>query len=234
MNKYKTLDILVNKSVLYAEDEYGIRKNIEEILNIFFQKVTAVDDGLKALNEFKTNHYDMLIFDISMPNLDGIETIKEIRKINKKIPIIILSAHTEQEYLWKVIDLKLTKYLKKPYNRKNLTAALEVAALELVDYKLDVQLTQEYTYNPSTKTIYNTNYFTKLSKNESTFLEFLIKNKNKIVTFDNIYRYVWGYKTPSKDALKFLVKELRKKVGKDLIKNVYGTGYILEIEKSAQ
>jgi len=234
MNRYATLDILANKSVLYAEDEYGIRKNITEILNIFFQKVTAVDDGLKALNEFKVNSYDMLIFDISMPKLDGIDTIKEIRKINKKIPIIILSAHTEQEYLWKAIELKITKYLKKPYNRKNLVEALEVAALELVDYNLDVKLTKEYRYNPSTKTIYNTNYFTKLSKNESKFLEYLIKNKNKIVTFNNIYHCVWGDKTPSKDALKFLVKELRKKIGKDLIKNIYGTGYILEIEKIAK
>ena len=234
MNRYATLDILENKTVLYAEDEYGIRKNITEILNNFFQRVTSVDDGLKALNEFKTNDYDMLIFDISMPNLDGIETIKEIRKVNKKIPIIIISAYTEQEYLWRAIELKITKYLKKPYNRKSLTTALEVAALELVDYNLDIKLTKEYTYNPSTKTIYNTNYFTKLSKNESTLLEYLIKNKNKIVTFDNIYHYVWEDKTPSKEALKFLVKELRKKIGKDLIKNVYGVGYILEIEKSAQ
>jgi len=234
MNRYTTLDILANKTVLYAEDEYGIRKNITEILNNFFQRVTSVDDGLKALNEFKTNDYDMLIFDISMPNLDGIETIKKIRKVNKKIPIIIISAYTEQEYLWRAIELKITKYLKKPYNRKSLTTALEAAALELVDYNLDVKLTKEYKYNPSTKTIYNTNYFTKLSKNESTLLEYLIKNKNKIVTFDNIYHYVWEDKTPSKEALKFLVKELRKKIGKDLIKNVYGIGYILELEKSAQ
>lgn len=234
MNGYKTLDILANKSVLYAEDEYGIRKNIEEILNIFFQKVTAVSDGLKALYEFKTNSYDMLIFDISMPNLDGLETIKKIRKTNRKIPIIILSAHTEQEYLWKAIDLKITKYLKKPYNRRSFTEALKVAALELVDYNLDIKLTKEYTYNPSTKTIYNTNFFTKLSKNESTFLEYLIKNKNKIVTFDSIYGSVWGDKIPSKDALKFLVKELRKKIGKDLIKNVYGIGYILKMEKIAK
>ncbi len=234
MNRYATLDILKNKSVLYAEDEQGIRKNITEILEIIFQKVTAVDDGLKALDEFQATSYDMLIFDISMPNLDGIEAIKKVRNINKKIPIIILSAHTEQEYLWKAIELKITKYLKKPYNRKSLTNALEVAALELVDYNLDIKLTKDYTYNPSTKTIYNTKYFTKLSKNESKFLEYLIKNKNKIVTFDNIYSYVWGYEIPSKDALKFLVKELRKKIGKDLIKNVYGVGYMLEIEKIAK
>ena len=68
-----------------------------------------------------------------------------------------------------------------------------------------------------------------MSKNESRLLEYFIKRKNQTITFDDIYDYIWEFEVPSKEAIKSIVKELRKKIGKDLIKNIYGTGYILEL-----
>jgi len=95
MHDYNALDILSDKKVLYAEDEEGIRQNVAEILGLFFKKVVDVGDGVEALEEMMLSNYDVLIFDICLPNMDGLEAIKNIRIKNKKIPIIILSAHTE-------------------------------------------------------------------------------------------------------------------------------------------
>ena len=164
-----------------------------------------------------------------MPNMDGLQAIKEIRKTNKKIPIIILSAHTEQEYLWRAVELKITKYLKKPYDKKSLTEALKQASLELVDFNTQIKLTAECVYNPCTKVASRNKENIKLSKNESRLLEYLIQRKNQTVTFDDIYDYIWGFEAPSKEAIKSIVKELRKKIGKDLIKNIYAIGYMLEL-----
>jgi DNA-binding response OmpR family regulator len=169
------------------------------------------------------------MFDISMPNMDGLAAIKEIRKTNKKIPIIILSAHTEQEYLWRAVELKITKYLTKPYNKESLIKALEQASLELVDFNTTIKLTPECIYNPCTKTINYKQKNMKLSKNESRLLEYFIQRANQPITFDDIYDYIWEFEVPSKEAIKSIVKELRKKIAKDLINNIYGTGYILEI-----
>ena len=69
----------------------------------------------------------------------------------------------------------------------------------------------------------------KLSKNESRLLEYFIQRANQTITFDDIYDYIWEFEIPSKEAIKSIVKELRKKIGKDLIKNIYGVGYIFKL-----
>ncbi|WP_024954790.1 response regulator transcription factor [Sulfurospirillum arcachonense] len=229
MNDCSYLDILADKQVLCADDEKGVLNNIVEILEMFFQKVTGVNDGEKALFEAKTNLYDVLIFDISMPNMDGLAAIKEIRKINKKIPIIILSAHMEQEYLWRAVDLKITKYLTKPCDRKALFSALNEAALELVDYNATRKLSDNCAYNYCTKQIEKDDEVINLSKSESRLLEYFLKRTNEIVTYEYILDYMWEFEKPSKEAIKSIVKELRKKIDTDFLKNIYGVGYMCEV-----
>lgn len=228
-NNFNILDVLCDKKVLYAEDEKGIAKNITEVLELFFQKVVEVSDGLEALTEVKCSSYDVLMFDISMPNMDGLTAIKEIREFNKKIPIIILSAHTEQEYLWRAVELKITKYLTKPYDKKTLINALEQVSLELVDFNTQVKLTTNCIYNPCSKILSCDSKNIKLSKNESRLLEYFIQRKNETITFESIYDYLWEFDIPSKEAIKSIVKELRRKIGKDMIKNIYGVGYLFEL-----
>lgn len=229
MKNYSKLDILTDKKALCVDDDEGILKEIKETLELFFLEVMGVNNGEKALDEVKQNNYDVLFFDISMPNMDGLEAIKHIRKTNKKIPIIIISAHTDQEYLWRAVDLKITKYLTKPFVRKDLFEALEEAALELVDYNPSIRLKDEIIYNYYTKQLENKNEHIALSKSESRLLEYFLKNINQVITYDLILDYMWDFDKPSKEAVKAIVKELRKKIGNDLIKNVYGLGYKCEI-----
>jgi len=229
MDNYNALDILSDKKVLYAEDEEGIRRNVVEILELFFEKVVSVSDGKQALEEMVLSSYDILMFDICMPHVDGLVAIKKIREKNKKIPIIILSAHREEEYLWRAIELKITKYLTKPYDKDTLIDALKQAALELVDNNLDIKLKDGCTYNPCMKVACWGSENIKLSKSESRLLEYFIKRANQTVTFDDIYDYIWEFEMPSKEAIKSLIKELRRKIGKECIKNIYGIGYTFEL-----
>ncbi len=229
MDNYNALDILSDKKVLYAEDEEGIRRNVAEILELFFEKVVAVSDGLEAMGEMTLSSYDILIFDICMPHLDGLEATRKIRQKDKKIPIIILSAHREEDYLWRAIELKITKYLTKPYDKDSLIDALQQAALELVDNNLDIKLKDGCTYNPCTKIACWGSGNIKLSKSESRLLEYFIKRANQTVTFDDIYDYIWEFEMPSKEAIKSLIKELRRKIGKECIQNIYGIGYMFEL-----
>jgi len=222
------LDILSDKKVLYAEDDEGIAKNTIEILEFFFQQVVGVTNGEEALKELENSSYDVLIFDVFMPYLDGIETIKRVRQTDKKIPIIIISAHTEQEYLWRAIELKITKYLPKPCYKDTLIKALEAVCLELADNKTEIKLYEKCIYNPYTKMIHINKKSSKLSINESRLLEYFIKHPNQVVSYDSIYNYLWGVDTPSKEAIKFIIKELRKKIGKEIIENIYGVGYIFK------
>ena len=222
------LDILADKKVLYAEDEKGIRKHISEVLELFFDKVVSVEDGLEATYEMDVASYDVLMFDICMPHLDGLEALRKIRQKDKKIPIIILSAHTEEEYLWKAVELKISKYLVKPYDKQHLIEALKVVALELVDNNLEIKLKNGCIYNPVKKIACEGSKNIQLTLKESRLLEYFIKRENQSVTFDDIGEYLWDMEIPTKEAIKSVVKELRKKIGKECIKNVYGIGYMLE------
>ena len=223
------LDILANKKVLYAEDEKGIRKHISEVLELFFDTVVSVEDGLEATYEMDVNHYDVLMFDICMPHLDGLSAIKKIREKDKKIPIIILSAHAEKEYLWNAIELKISKYLVKPYDKHDLQEALKIVALELVDNQLEIPLKDGYIYNPVKKVVHYGQEEKQLTLKESRLLEYFISRLNQSITFDEIGEYLWDSEIPPKEAIKSVIKELRRKVGKACITNIYGIGYILEL-----
>ena len=229
MQEYDILDVLSNKKVLCLEDEEAILKNICTSLELFFGEVTGVQDGCEALELALSDAYDVLVLDISVPNIDGLEIAKKVRAINQKIPIVILSSHVEQEYLWRAVELKITRYLVKPYDKKSFIKALEDVALELVGRKPTLRLNDELEYDFGKKVLYINGEISHLSKSESRLLEYFLNNKNQTITYEQIFDYIWEYEQPSKEAIKTIVKELRRKLGKDVIKNLYGVGYLCEI-----
>jgi len=216
MQEYDILDVLSNKKVLCLEDEEAILKNICASLELFFAEVNGVTDGYDALELAVSDAYDVLI-------------AKKVRTINQKIPIVILSSHVEQEYLWRAVELKITRYLAKPYDKKSFIKALEDVALELVGRKPTLRLNDELEYDFGKKVLYINGEISHLSKSESRLLEYFLNNKNQTITYEQIFDYIWEYEQPSKEAIKTIVKELRRKLGKDVIKNLYGVGYLCEI-----
>ena len=229
MQEYDILDVLSNKKVLCLEDEEAILKNICASLELFFAEVNGVTDGYDALELAMSDAYDVLVLDISVPNIDGLEIAKKVRTINQKIPIVILSSHIEQEYLWRAVELKITRYLAKPYDKKLFIKALEDVALELGGRKPTLRLNDELEYDFGKKVLYINGEISHLSKSESRLLEYFLNNKNQTITYEQIFDYIWEYEQPSKEAIKTIVKELRRKLGKDVIKNLYGVGYLCEI-----
>ena len=229
MQEYDILDVLSNKKVLCLEDEEAILRNICASLELFFAEVKGVTDGFDALELAMSGAYDVLVLDISVPNIDGLEIAKKVRAINQKIPIVILSSHVEQEYLWRAVELKITRYLAKPYDKKSFIKALEDVAFELVGRTPTIRLNDELEYDFGKKVLYVNGEISHLSKSESKLLEYFLNNKNKTITYEQIFDYIWDYEQPTKEAIKTIVKELRRKLGKDVIKNLYGVGYLCEI-----
>ncbi|MDD3056267.1 MAG: response regulator [Aliarcobacter sp.] len=112
-------------SVLYAEDEDGIRNNIKEILEHLFKEVTCTKNASEAYMKYLENNPDLIITDIKMGNETGIDLVKKIRKSDSKTRIIITSAYTDLEYLLQATELHLIKYIIKPITQDKLMAALE-------------------------------------------------------------------------------------------------------------
>jgi response regulator receiver domain protein len=230
MQDYSILDVLSNKKVLCLEDEPYILKNMIDSLELFFAEVKGVRDGIEALDEAMSGSYDALVLDVSVPHMDGLEVAKKIRCANRKIPIVIISSHTEQEYLWRAVELKITRYLSKPYDKDTFIKALEDVAMELIDHTPMFSINDDLKYDFSKKIIYIKEEACRLSKSESKLLEYFLNNKNQTITYEQLFDYMWEFEQPTKEAIKTIVKELRRKIGKDTIRNLYGVGYLCEVQ----
>ena len=103
-------------SILYVEDHKQTRQNNIKILDNFFGTVVAAEDGAEALTLYQENPFDVVLSDINIPHLNGIELVKAIREINPEQVIIIMSAHDDSHYLLDLINLGVEKFLSKPFD----------------------------------------------------------------------------------------------------------------------
>ena len=116
----ETLDF----SILYVEDDQDIREGLAKYLKRRFREVRTAEHGAVGLEQYSALRPDILITDIQMPVMDGIQMIHKIREKDKKLPVIITSAYTDTEYIVNAIDLNVSYYLKKPIDKNELASAL--------------------------------------------------------------------------------------------------------------
>lgn len=121
--------------VLYVEDEEDIRHQMLGMLQILFKEVDVACDGFDGLEMFHKRPYDLIITDIQMPNMNGLDMIEHIRHNNTEIPIIITTAFSDQDYFIRSIDLKIDKYLLKPIEEKRAKAVFSEIAWMIDDRK---------------------------------------------------------------------------------------------------
>jgi len=119
LDKYEF--VLKNSSLLLAEDEKNLRDSFAKVLLLYVEKVFTASDGEEALNLYNVHHPDIVITDVKMPKINGLDLIKEIRKDNHTIPIIVTSAYTDKDFLLESIKLSLVDYVVKPIKEGDLT-----------------------------------------------------------------------------------------------------------------
>jgi len=220
------LKLLANYTVLYAEDDEGVRNNVSEMLSLLFNKVYVAKDGEQAYDLFLENAPDIVITDIKMPKMNGIELSREIRKTDKKIQILVISAHTEVDYMLDAIELSLMRYIVKPITETKLCEALK-KFLDSQESIGTVDLSDGWSYNSDKKVIMSDNEVEhELSKKESKLLELLL-GKKSILTYGEIELELWPDETMSLNALRLLMKNFRKKLPPKYLKNVQSIGYKL-------
>jgi len=223
-------DVLVEQlkdiSILCVEDEEGIRKVIVDTLKYYFNEVYEACDGEEAYEIYEEYKPKIILSDIQMKNVNGIDFVKKIRKHDQQTTIIMLTAHSNEEYLMDLINLNINHFILKPLNLKKLNIALEKYVnknlLEQINLSTDLVLDLH-----KRALIYKENQLISLRKREKDFLHMLYENKNSIVTYMQIEEELWIDKEMTTHALKSFIKELRSKLPINIIKNVPQEGYIL-------
>ncbi len=215
-------------NLLYVEDEIGIQKNIHEILDCIFKNIYLASDGEEAFKIYEEKKPDLIITDIRMPKLNGIELAKRIRKIDSKVRIIVTSAHTDLTYMLDAAELHLVKYIIKPITEPKLTQALE-SFIESFEGSKVFNLIDSWIYDESKSIVISPQEEFVLTKKENAFLKLLIVKK-RLIAYEEIENILWDDHTVmTQNALRLFIKNFRKKLPDGMLKNVQGSGYRLII-----
>lgn len=227
LEKYEI--ILSKSSILLAEDEDSIRESFKRILLLYVDKVYEASDGEAALKLYKKHMPDIIITDIKMPKLNGLELIKKIREKDDKTPIIVTSAYADQDFLLESIKLSLVEYVIKPMKESVLNRVLAESAKIISDKQntlIKIDSSHSYDYNNKVFTCKDKNI--ELTQKEVEFFEILLAHRGTLVTKHDIEDKLYIYEEAPPSALKNLVFKLRKKLEIDLIKTVSKLGYMIE------
>jgi len=225
------LSPLKNYSILYVEDEPEIQANIAEYLNNYFKTVFLASDGKEALRIYQGNRPEVILLDINLPKMDGLDVAQEIRRQDQSTKIIMLTAFTEKEKLLKATELRLTRYLVKPVTPKDFKETLELLVEELKkDPSRYLQFGNIYIWDKELQQLYKDEQQIMLKEKQYHLLVLLLKNKGKSVSYNRIMSTLWEdyYEAEiSIDSVKNQVSQLRKIIPHANISSVYGVGYML-------
>ncbi|NHG42359.1 response regulator transcription factor [Campylobacter jejuni] len=217
--------------ILVVEDEIKTRESLINVLSERFSKVIGAQNGDEGLKKFKKFKPDLVITDIAMPIMDGLDMAREIKEISDDVPIVVLSAYSEKERLLRSIDIGIDKYLIKPVDIEELFKVLDCLVGEKIEANMLVKISEEYQFNKTKRTLIHNGKEIVLTKKELAFISLLLKQPEVLVLHEDIKKNVWIGEHVSDTAVRTFIKRVRDKVGEDFIKNVPSLGYKININK---
>ena len=221
-----------NLAVLYIEKDPDIRRRGSSLMNENGLKVFESSDTTNGCELFRKNEIDIVMIDLELPEKSGLNFIRCLRGKDVLTPVIITTDHSDKETLFEAINLDITRYLIKPCKKGDLLDALQTAIKKAVNCHpiTYTKLHHGFSYDPINKAINNPEgKSSQLTKKEYLFIELLLKNKNHIVPYDVIEMLVWEGNVMTMDALRTLVRGIRKKAYTDIVANHNGIGYKIDV-----
>lgn len=213
--------------LLLVEDEKTLNSILKKGLEKLSYAIDSAFDGEEALELFFVNEYDLVILDLNLPKINGLEVLKKIREKNKKVKVIILSAKNRVEDKIIGLDLGANDYLEKPFDFLELSARIRnllrwnfvSEESSFSDYRLYIDFTKQQ--------VLIDNQEISLTKKEYSILEYLIKHKDKYISSEELMEHIWDSNVDLfSNTLKYHIHSLKKKLGvQDIIQNERGKGY---------
>ena len=217
-------------SILFIDGDKKTRESYVPFLEKRFKTVYVANDAETAYVIYKEKKPNVLILDIDLPTMTGLQLLEMIRHSDISTKAIILTANIQTDILIKAAELKLSKYLLKPVLRRELLDALDKVRVEMESFEITCNkillLKNDYLWNFETKTLKHHEDVIKLTKIEEKILNKLFGKKELTVSYDELLVDIWNsYDSTKIDLVKTSIKKLRKKLPLNTIQNIYGQGY---------
>ena len=214
--------------ILVVEDDKVIREGICEYLSEFGYEMYEAEDGRKALDIFKNKDINLIILDIQIPLLNGLEVLKEVRK-ESKIPILMLTAFSDEEYKISAFSSLADGYIEKPFSLPVLKVRID-SLIKRYYKEVEKFIYKDLEVNFSSYTAKVKDEFIDVNAKELEILKYLLENEGYVLTRNQIIDNVWKETEdiPFDRVIDVYIKELRKKLKLDCIITIRNVGYKLE------
>lgn len=223
--------------ILIVEDEIDLCDSIAEGLQIDGYAVDTCNDGKAAFELITTEIYDLIVLDLNLPGMDGIDILKEVRKTHRDIKVLILSARSSIADKVLGLDVGANDYLAKPFAFEELEARIRSLLRRTFIQENTVLTWETLSLDTVGRTAYVNDVIILLTRKELALLEYFLLNQSKVISQEELMEHVWNMEADSfSNAVRVHIASLRKKLkaimGYDPIATKIGEGYYLNGGKS--
>ena len=226
-----------NYHIFLVEDDLSFGAVLKSYLELNDYTVTWIDDGKYAIDKFRNGNFQICILDVMLPNIDGFTIGREIRTIDKDIPMVFLTAKALKEDILKGYNVGADDYITKPFDTEVLLCKIQAIIKRQTTNPVTNEVIFEigsYRFDSKLRQIQRGEQVQKMSPKESDLLKLLCLNMNELLPRETALRKIWGddgYFTAR--SMDVFVTKLRKYLADDQnieIKNIHGSGFLLEVK----
>ncbi len=219
----------MKEKILIADDEMELARAVGMILKYSDYDVDIVENGKQAVEKTNENMYDVIILDIMMPVMDGIQALKMMRKNNVKTPIILLTAKSQVDDKVEGLDSGANDYLTKPFDKKELLARIRALTRIKEESKEKYEI-GNIIFSKENSEISNDKASLHLTSKECEIMEFLVKNQERVIEKQELNKKIWNDNTSDENVVGMYISYLQNKfmaLGAN-IEIIDKNGYVLE------
>ncbi len=215
--------------LLLVEDDELLGDGIQAVLNQRGFTADWIQDGLGADQALNSNDYDLLVLDLTLPNLSGFEILQRLRACGNKIPVLVLTARSDITDRVNALDVGADDYVVKPFDMEELCARLRALYRRYRDHTTVILRNGNLILDPDARTVTIGGSPVSLSKREFDVLHLLMDNAGRVLSRSRLDEAVSGWKNEvESNAVEVHIHHLRKKLGIERIRTVRGVGYVIE------
>lgn len=213
--------------ILLLEDDLILNEILEEHLKEQNYQVFTTFSSAEAEKYLYSQNFDLLLLDVNVPNLNGFDLLKELRKNSIKTPAIFITSLNMIEDMQKGFDSGCDDYIRKPFELKELDLRINnIKRLFNIDLKESIEIADNIVLDMKNQSIKKDDKIYNLAKKEFEVLIYLYNNRVKIVSIDELINNIWSYEDSIEaSTIRTYIKNIRKIFGEDIILNIRGVGY---------
>ena len=214
--------------ILLVEDDEMLNEMITEYINSTGHVIISTKTGQESLEILDSQKFDLLILDISLPDIDGFTILEKMHEQKRMVPTIYISALIDIEDISRAFDLGCFDYLKKPFHLKELTLRINKILKTRIVPQRHKRLSKHYSFDAETMTLYFNNEPHILPRRQLQIIELLAQNRSLVVNYDMFRTYVWNDDYIDNATIRAEVNRVKTVLKEDFIKNIRGSGYMVE------